>query len=240
MIIPDSVSDANVAARRAYASRVHAIRAAVRGTIDWSRVLRAQAVITDPFPNGRIEAGVLPTLLRDIEADRVVVVVDATVDPRLLDVPTRWPFLQPCWLRYERPRATGGVMVSADVAYVFGEPLETVVPVEAALGQALECDSKGRPRKRRGRQRPHRFWRRPLAHLRWLVGHWCPTGLLIDPRAGNGEILTAAAWSGIAAMGDVEDEAALAVLADRVREVPRHLFDTLLLPPGVDGVGAAS
>jgi hypothetical protein len=96
-----------------------------------------QAIVTDPVWPGATAAGrlagshdpygLLTDVLRavplSLDVRQVVIHLRCDSDPRLLwAVPRRWPFLRAAWLPYAVPSRQGRLLISGDIAYVFGTP----------------------------------------------------------------------------------------------------------------------
>lgn len=177
-------------------------------------------VITDPvWPNvpaglyagSDDPLGLCADVLRDIDAQRLVLVLGCNSDPRFLAaVPPALPFLRVCWLEYALPSHMGRLLYSGDVAYVYGawpasRPGNRVFPGHSPKAQ---------PNKRQGHPTP-----RAYEHMRWLAGQYA-RGVVLDPFCGGGTTLHACKDLGIPAIGiEVEErycEAAARSLAQSV------------------------
>lgn len=119
-------------------------------------------------------------------ARRVIVVLGVTSDPRFLaGVPSVFPFVRACWLRYTIPVPRATVLIGSDVAYVFGStegPFErTIMPGEVSANG------------RRGQGRTRHPCPRILDHMKWLVAWFTqPDDVVLDPFMGGGTTLRAA------------------------------------------------
>jgi len=151
---------------------------------------RRTVVITDPpWPVGvSVNAGwtpvetwatvapMLPALCR-----RLVVQIGCLTDPRTIvsAIPGALPYVRSCWLRYNVPSHYGTVLLSADLALVFG----TKEPPPGNRNLPGECAS-ARPQAFRKRKHP---CQRNIDHVRWLV-RWftSPGDTVIDPFVGSG------------------------------------------------------
>lgn len=157
------------------------------------------AVVTDPvWPNATVDLpgsddpeALLCAALGRIQAARVVLHLGCDTDPRFLSaVPTRWPFIRVCWLRYARPSYKGRLLNSSEIAYVFGShpstAAYTVAPGEMVLTQTdkrtmrhtgdgdkmIDCTDR-HPCPRQSRM------------VTWLV-KWFGGDCILDPFMGSG------------------------------------------------------
>ena len=116
--------------------------------------------------------------------DRLIVHLGCTSDPRfLIGVPDELPYLRTCWLRYNFPSFRGRILVSSDVAYVFGKAPKWHKGYRLLPG---ECSTKDREMniktKRKGHPTP-----RKLNHLLWLIDKFSLRGdTILDPFMGSG------------------------------------------------------
>lgn len=177
---------------------------------------RVDVVLTDPiWPGASVDLPgaadplglfweVAPLLVRLAGARRVIVQLGDTTDPRMLAaLGEDLSFLRSCWLRFPQARRRGPVMSRADIAYIFGEawlhgdakaacrnlaaePLD--FPSEVTIGGHVEPVAHPCPRS--------------LRHVEWLVRNYTKPGMtILDPFAGSGTTLLAAARTGRKAVG---------------------------------------
>lgn len=177
-------------------------------------VYLADSIITDPvWPNASVPLagagnpfGLLEETLKLVLVRRLVVHLGCDTDPRfLLAVPQQLPFLRVCWMRYARPSYKGRLLNGSEVAYVFGEAPPVTeghmlmsgesTNTEATLNNAWRvsdrtegevCNTDNRKRAD-GHPCPRR-----IQHVEWLV-RWYGGRCVIDPFAGSGTTLVAAA-----------------------------------------------
>lgn len=170
--------------------------------------------ITDPvwpnsvFPNVPDPVALFREACGLLTCDRLVVHMGCTSDPRFLAaVPTRYPFLRTCWLRYARPGYRGRILIGSDVAYAFGSPPPSRSGRHLLSGETIACKrdtmtqevgNGGRPREDY-ETLPHPCPRR-YEHVSWLVGNFALASVL-DPFAGTGTTLLAAKNAGLRAIG---------------------------------------
>lgn len=173
--------------------------------------IEADRLITDPvWPNAdpRLAGAADPAgLLRDALAlartRSIVLQLGRASDPRILAaVPARFPFLCVSWLRYVPASYRGRVLMEADLAYAYGEPIKSaehrrVIP-------AMHVSTRGENRRSHGRNRSSATYQatqdrlphpapRHLNHVKWLV-RWFSDAeeVVLDPFAGSGTTLRAA------------------------------------------------
>jgi len=158
-----------------------------------------QAVVTDPVWPGAPTAVDLagnhdPTgLLRDVlhglpvslGVHQVVIHLRCDSDPRLVGaVPTRWPFLRAAWLPYAVPSRQGRLLISGDIAYVFGAPPASR-PHHHVLPGMPHPDYCPPAQPSTGTT-----WHpcpRSLEHVEWLIGKFTePGATVLDPFMGSG------------------------------------------------------
>jgi site-specific DNA-methyltransferase (adenine-specific) len=183
------------------------------------------------FPGVPDPGKLLADMCEQLTTARLVVHLGCTSDPRFLAaVPTRYPLLRVCWLRYARPSYRGRVLIGSDVAYAFGEappsrPGRHVLAGECvARSNADKWQNTGRgagtSEKVDYEELPHPAPRR-FEHVTWLVGVFAETGV-IDPFAGTGTTLQAAKSRGLKAIGIEIEERYCEIAAERCRQ---HVLD---------------
>lgn len=200
-------------------------------------VYTAESMITDPvWPNASVPlagAGnpfaLLEETLRLVLVRRLVLHLGCDTDPRFMRaVPEQLPFLRVCWLRYARPSYKGRLLNGSDVAYVFGEapPAHQTsmlmsgesTNTEATLNNGWRvsdrtegevCNTDNRKRAE-GHPCPRR-----IQHVEWLV-RWYGGGMVVDPFAGSGTTLVAAATLGRRAIGIEIEEKYCEIAAKRL------------------------
>jgi site-specific DNA-methyltransferase (adenine-specific) len=123
---------------------------------------------------------------------RLVLHLGQTSDPRiLLAVPSEFRFFRMCVLEYHRPIRMGRVLYGGDVAYIFGA-VPRWKPGGVVLSGKTSC-------KYIGRVDAHPCPRQ-LEHVLWLAKHYAE-GTILDPFMGRGTTLSAAAITGLPAVG---------------------------------------
>lgn len=170
--------------------------------------LSGAVVITDPpwRSGGRVDivgAGAgAESLWSDVAAllgtARAVVVYQSSLDPPLAAPPL--PFYQTCWMR-SVPPGYRGTRILSHLALVYGEPPR---PRGARVHSSESVSSSTESmRARRSSAHPCPM---SLDHARWLV-RWFGDGCrIIDPFAGGGTVLRAAAEVGLDTLGIECDE----------------------------------
>lgn len=158
-----------------------------------------QAIVTDPVWPGNIKAvalagshdpaGLLTDVLRAVPVSlgvhQVVMHLRCDSDPRILRaVPMRWAFLRAAWLPYAVPSRQGRLLISGDIAYVFGAP-----PVARPHHHVLPgmphpdyCPPAQPSTGTTGHPCP-----RSLEHVEWLIEKFTePGATVLDPFMGSG------------------------------------------------------
>lgn len=121
-------------------------------------------------------------------AERALVILGCGSDPRVLSVlPDELVFQRVSWCRYARPIPRGDKLLTSDVVYVYGRrDAERPYPPG-------EVTSTGRRDRARG---PHPC-PRDAVFADWLIRHYtAPGDVVIDPFAGSGRLVVAAARAG--------------------------------------------
>ncbi len=191
------------------------------------------ACITDPvwpnsvFPGVADPQGLFAAMCAVLPSRTLVVHLGCTSDPRfLLAVPSRFPFVRVCWLRYARPSYRGRVLVASDVAYVFGEPPPSRPGIRVLSGEIVARNNSDKLQ-HTGRGQgtsegidydalPHPAPRR-FEHLLWLCNQYADDGV-IDPFCGTGTTLAAAKTLGRRAIGIEIEERYAEIAANRLMQ----------------------
>jgi len=182
-------------------------------------------IITDPvWPNAdrRLRGsddpfGTLRDTLLIQDARTVVVQLGRVSDPRFLAaVPKRWPFLTVSYLEYLIPAKRGRVLMSADIAYSFGEPVKSAPGRRVIPGRVRSA--KGEYPRSHGANRSSATFQatqdrllhccpRHRRHVAWLVNWFSDPGeTVFDPFCGTGTTLVAAKDLNRTAVGiDIEE-----------------------------------
>lgn len=166
-----------------------------------------------------------------LTVDRIVVHLGCTSDPRFLAaVPTRFPFLRVCWLRYARPSYRGRILIGSDVAYGYG-----TAPAARPGRHLLSGESCARNNSNKGQhtgrgdktsemvdydELPHPSPRR-IEHLLWLINVFSEDSIL-DPFMGSGTTLRAAKDLGLKAIGIEIEESYCEIAANRLAQECLH------------------
>jgi hypothetical protein len=180
-----------------------------------------QTVITDPvWPNNSIPEfasidadRLLFEALEQVKAERLAVHLGCDSDPRILSAVDRsgWKFFRVCWLEIVRAGYKGRLLMTGDVAYLFGEPPASREGGHVIPGRMMCADSSGK-------QADHPCPRK-LNHVGWVVKWWSnPTDTILDPFAGSGTTLVAAKNHGRSAIGIEIEERYCEIAAKRLSQ----------------------
>lgn len=179
-----------------------------------------ESVVTDPvWPNSvfpevadpqRLFAetiSVTPSSVR-----RVVVHLGCDSDPRfLMSVPAHWPFFRVCSLEYAQCGYKGRLLVTGDIAYVFGTPPPAKPGAMVLPGKILSTGRKRYVARGTGRNKNKSLQGeayevlahpcpRDLEHVQWLV-KWFGGESVCDPFMGIGTTALACKQLGIPFVG---------------------------------------
>jgi hypothetical protein len=177
-------------------------------------------VITDPiwpdcehiFP-GVDAASLLHDVLADCAiAERVAIHLGCYSDPRFLKaVPLFMKFFRVVTLDVARVGYRGRLLMTGDIAYLFGEPPASRPGAHVIPGRMVDSDSSGK-------QSDHPCPRK-LNHVGWLVRWWSePTDIILDPFMGSGTSLVAAKNWNRRAVGIEIEEAFCEIASNRLRQ----------------------
>ena len=179
-----------------------------------------ETVITDPvWPNNSIPrfASIDSlTLLREslnlISAERLAIHMGCDSDPRiLLSVSAKWQFFRVCWLEIARVGYKGRLLMTGDVAYLFGDPPPSRPGAHVIPGRYLDPDGSGK-------QADHPCPRK-VGHVGWLVKWWsAASDMIVDPFMGSGTTLLAAKGHGRRAIGIEIEECDCEIAAKRLSQ----------------------
>ena len=152
----------------------------------------------------------------DLEIERVAIHLGTDSDPRFLEVvPARFKFFRQATLEYSRPIPLGRKLMGNDIAYLYGKAPKRSAGMHVVPGQC-------RNNTKAGKETDHPCPRK-LIHAEWLVKWWsATTDTVLDPFAGSGTTLLAAANLGRSAIG-IEIE-------ERYCEMAAKRFDQQILP----------
>lgn len=168
-------------------------------------------------------------------AGRLVVHLGQTTDPRLLNfIPRTLPFVQVCWLRWIPPRYRGPILLTADVAYVFGH---TRLPADGSRVFGAEVNSRYQNGKINDAMSdpdcPHPT-PRSITHVAWLVQRFSrPGDLILDPFCGSGTTCLAAKLAGRRFCGIDKDKSFADYSLERVSQPDLFTTDEPQADPAV-------
>jgi len=185
--------------------------------------IEAEAIITDPVwpncPPGLLIGSDRPDALfaeavplMESIADRIVVILGSTSDPRFLRHLTM-PFLCLRYLRYALPSYRGRLLYGGDAAYCFGTlPEEWPDGYRVAPGEVTHTH-KGDPW-HNGTGHPGA---RQITHMDFLC-RWWGGGSVLDPFCGSGTTLLACKALHIPAIGIEIEERYCEIAAKRLAQ----------------------
>ena len=200
---------------------------------------RADAVVTDPpWPSKVIFPGIdcdaifksaaehFPRL-----ADRAVIHLGVDTDPKFLKgVPDEMPFFRVCWLEYACPTYKGRLLMTGDVAYVYGEPPDSKPGARVLPGRCMSTKSDHRERRinpgkeHQARENLLHPCARRLEHVEWLV-HWftADTDVVLDCFMGIGTTGVACAKLGRKFIGVEIEEKYFKIACERIETETNQL-----------------
>lgn len=147
-----------------------------------------------------------------LEAARLAVQLGCDSDPRILsELDARWVFFRVVTLDLARVGYKGRLLMTGDIAYLFGEPPQSRPGARVIPGRYIDADSTGK-------QADHPCPRK-LNHVAWLVRWWSePEDVILDPFCGSGTTLAAAKNKGRRAIGIEIEERYCEVAARRLAQ----------------------
>lgn len=180
-----------------------------------------QSILTDPiWPNNSIEEfqGIdqfkllAEALALCGEAKRVTIHLGCDSDPRFLAaVPAAWPFFRSCNLEIARVGYKGRLLMTGDIAYLFGAPPPSRPGAHLVPGRCMESAGQGK-------EAAHPCPRK-IMHVGWLTKWWTEPGdTVLDPFAGSGTTLVAAKNHGRKAIGIETQERYCEIAAKRLAQ----------------------
>ena len=188
-------------------------------------------VVTDPvWPNARVPlfghedpAGMFRAMWEAMPAlpKRAAIQLGCDSDPRFLAAMPDLAFFRVAWLKVARVGYKGRLLMTGDVAYLFGEPPVSRPGAHVIPGECMDASSNGK-------QSNHPCPRK-LKHVSWLVNWWTePQDLVMDPFMGSGTTLVAAKASNRRCIGIEHEERYCAEAAQRLSQGVLDLADVSL------------
>lgn len=131
----------------------------------------------------------IPMILK--ETGRIIIQLRCDSDPRILNsILLRYPFIRTAWLPYAIPSRQGRVLISGDIAYVFGKPPKSRVGNRVLPGQP---HSDFCPPAQSNHEKIKHPCPRHLSHVEWLIEKFTEPGeTILDPFMGSGTTAIAA------------------------------------------------
>ncbi len=138
-------------------------------------------------------------------------------DPRFLGaMPATLPFFRVAWLKIARVGYKGRLLMTGDVAYLFGDPPRSRKGAHVIPGECMDADGNGQ---QSGHPCP-----RKVKHVSWLVNWWTnPEDTILDPFMGSGTTLLASKLSNRRCIGIEIDERYCEMAAARLTQEPLRL-----------------
>ena len=164
------------------------------------------AIVTDPvWPNASVFDTINPgELFAEMwrscaRPKRAAIQIGCDTPPFFLSC-IDLPFFRHCWLEIARVGYKGRLLMTGDVAMLFGEPPKSQPGRHVIPGRFIDADSAGK-------QSDHPCPRK-LNHVLWLIKWWSDeSDLILDPFMGSGTTLRAAKNLGHEAIGiEIEEK----------------------------------
>lgn len=171
--------------------------------------LRADTIVTDPvWPNTSLvlfgsenPQKMLAQVLAVAECQRLAIHLGCDSDPRfLLAVPEQFTFFRVVSLELACVGYKGRVLMTGDIAYLFGPPPASRPGHQMIPGRYIDSDGSG--------QQSDHPCPRKLGHVQWLVKWWSEDqDIILDPFMGSGTTLLAAKNMGRRVIGiEIEEK----------------------------------
>ena len=120
---------------------------------------------------------------------RIIVQMRCDSDPKILSISDQYPFIRAAWLPYAIPSPQGRVLISGDIAYLYGIPPK---PREGNRVLPGEIHRDYAPKAQSNKNISHPC-PRSLTHVEWLIEKYTnPNDLILDPCMGSGTTAIAA------------------------------------------------
>jgi site-specific DNA-methyltransferase (adenine-specific)/modification methylase len=143
---------------------------------------------------------------------RLAIHLGCDSDPRFLQaVPESFKFFRVVSLELARVGYKGRLLMTGDIAYLFGPPPPSIPGQHVIPGRCIDPDAFGK-------QTDHPCPRK-YGHVKWLVKWWSQLeDVILDPFMGSGTTLLAAKNSGRKAIGIEVEEAYCEMTANRLQQ----------------------
>jgi hypothetical protein len=183
----------------------------------WPNAIDSLAGAHDPF---RLFEDALLHLVQYLKPEgRIIVQMRCDSDPRILNaIPKRFSYLRTCWLPYAVPSRQGRVLISGDVAFVYGKAPKTRAGNHVMPGQPHSDFCPPAQPEKSGNDNKHPCPRN-LSHVEWLIEKFTePTDIILDPFCGSGTTAVGAITRGRQFIGIEIERKFIEITEQRIKQ----------------------